>query len=141
MAVTIRDELPEGMSFFNSTKPPAERHASSLTWNIIDLQPGEIREIDYLARAQRSGIFVNQAHVEASAVDGSRSLSGDISAQVYVPGDLPATAGSDWQPPACFALNCTSAGSGENWMPCTACSAAMPEPLESSCDSCTTAEE
>jgi uncharacterized repeat protein (TIGR01451 family)/fimbrial isopeptide formation D2 family protein len=141
MALSVRDELPEGMTFVNATQPPSERRASILTWNIIDLEPGEARSIDYFARAQRSGIFTNEAHIDASAVDGSRSLSGDISAQVYVPGDIPAPAGSDWQPPACFALNCTSAGSAENWIPCTACSAAMPEPLESSCDSCTTAEE
>lgn len=141
MAATIRDELPGEMAFVNSSLPPAERQASRLTWNIIDLQPGEVRTVDYLARAQRSGIFASQAHIEASAVDGSMTISADIPCQIYVPGDLPAKAGSDWQPPACFGLNCTPQGSEENWMPCTSCSAALLEPLDSTCDSCTTAEE
>ncbi|NLH21062.1 MAG: hypothetical protein GX463_02665 [Methanothrix sp.] len=39
------------------------------------------------------------------------------------PGDVPAQAGSDWQPPACFDLNCTTLGGRENWIPCVACSA------------------
>ena len=125
LAVTIKDELPEGISFVNSTLPPAGRTASLLTWNIVDLQPGEVRSIDYLARAHRSGTFSAPAHIDASALDGSEVLSADISAQVYVPGELSSSTGSDWQPPACFALNCTTQGSQENWIPCTACSAAQ----------------
>ena len=125
LALTIRDELPDGMTFVNSTLSPAERHASSLTWNMVDLQPGEVQSIDYLARAHRSGTFSAPAHIEASALDGSRTFSADISAQVYVPGEFASSAGSDWQPPACFDLNCTAMGGAENWIPCTACSAAQ----------------
>ena len=123
MALTIKDELPEGISFVNSTTSPAEHRSSSLTWNIADLGPEEVQNIDYLARAHRSGTFTAPAHIEAWASDGSRILSADISAQVYVPGDVPAQAGSDWQPPACFDLNCTTLGGRENWIPCVACSA------------------
>jgi len=123
MALTIKDELPEGISFVNSTTSPAEHRSSSLTWNIADLGPEEVQNIDYLARAHRSGTFTAPAHIEAWASDGSRILSADISAQVYVPGDVPAQAGSDWQPPACFDLNCTAMGGRENWIPCVACSA------------------
>ena len=125
LALTIRDELPDGMTFVNSTLPPAERHASSLAWNMVDLQPGEVQSIDYLARAHRSGTFSAPAYIEASALDGSRTFSADISAQVYVPGEFASSAGSDWQPPACFDLNCTAMGGAENWIPCTACSAAQ----------------
>lgn len=141
LALTIRDELPDGMTFVNSTLPPAERHASSLTWNMVDLQPGEVQSIDYLARAHRSGMFAAPAHIEASALDGSRTFSADISAQVYVPGEFASSAGSDWQPPACFDLNCTAMGGAENWIPCTACSAAGLEDIETECSSCSQVEE
>lgn len=141
LAVTIRDELPEGISFVNSTLPPAGRTASCLTWNIVDLQPGAVRSIDYLARAHRSGIFSAPAHIDASALDGSEFLSADISAQVYVPGELSSRTGSDWQPPACFALNCTTQGPADNWIPCIACSAAALGDLETGCSSCSQGED
>jgi hypothetical protein len=132
LALTIRDELPEGMAFVNSSASPAQRRGSVLTWNIADLGPGEVRNIDYLARAQRSGIFASPAYIEAWAGDGAGTISAEISGQVYVPGDVPARSGSDdWQPPACFGLNCTAMGGEENWMPCLACSAAeMADPFE-----------
>jgi uncharacterized repeat protein (TIGR01451 family) len=95
MALTIKDEMPEGISFVNSTTSPAERRSSSLSWNIANLEPGEVQNIDYLARAHRSGIFTVPSHIEAWASDGSQILSADISAQVYLPGDLPALAGWD----------------------------------------------
>ena len=116
MALTIKDELPEGISFINSTTSPAERLYSALTWNIADLRPGEVQSIDYLARAYRSGIFTVPSHIEAWASDGSHILSA---------GKVPAQAGWDWQPPACFDLNCTTMGGRENWIPCVACSAAQ----------------
>lgn len=125
MALTIKDELPEGISFVNSTTSPAEHTGSLLTWNIAKLGPGEVQNIDYLARAHRSGIFTAPTHIEAWSNDGSRILSADISAQVYVPGDVPPQAGSDWQPPTCFDLNCTTMGGAENWIPCVSCSAAQ----------------
>ena len=125
MALTIKDELPEGISFVNSTAPTSERRPSVLIWNIADLGPEEVQNIDYLARAHRSGIFTAPTHIEAWSNDGSRILSADISAQVYVPGDVPPQAGSDWQPPSCFDLNCTTMGGAENWIPCVSCSAAQ----------------
>ena len=125
MALTIKDELPEGISFVNSTAPTSERRPSVLIWNIADLGPGEVQNTDYLARAHRSGIFTAPTHIEAWSNDGSRILSADISAQVYVPGDVPPQAGSDWQPPACFDLNCTTMGGAENWIPCVPCSPAQ----------------
>ena len=86
---------------------------------MVDLQPGEVQSIDYLARAHRSGTFSAPAHIEASALDSSRTFSADVSAQVYVPGEFASSAGSDWQPPACFDLNCTAMGGAENCIPCT----------------------
>lgn len=134
MAVTIKDELPEGISFVNSTTSPAERRYSALTWNIANLEPGEVKSIDYLAKAYWSGIFTVPSHIEAWASDGSQILSADISAQVYLPGKLPAQAGWDWQPPACFDLNCTTMGGRENWIPCIACSAAQTAEMKSDQD-------
>ena len=57
MAVTIKDELPERISFVNSTTSPAQLRYSALTWNIANLEPGEVQSIDYLAKAYWSGIF------------------------------------------------------------------------------------
>jgi uncharacterized repeat protein (TIGR01451 family) len=132
LALTIKDELPEGIFYVNSTTSPAQRSGSLLTWNIAALEPGEVRNIDYLARAQRSGIFAFPAHIKAWADDGAGTISAEISGQVYVPGESPARAGSDdWQPPGCFGLNCTTMGGEENWIPCVACSAAqMVDPAE-----------
>ena len=141
MALTIKDELPDGISFVNSTTSPAERRGSLLTWNIADLGPGEVQNVDYLAKAYQSGILNVPSHIEAWANDGSRTLSADISAQVYVPGDVPASPGSDWQPPACFGLNCSTMGGEENWIPCAACSAAEMVDLETSCSSCSSLED
>jgi hypothetical protein len=43
----------------------------------MDLAPGETKYIDCLAQAISTGQFVNRAHIDAYAVDGSGQASGD----------------------------------------------------------------
>ena len=71
MAATINDDLPGGMMFINSTVQPSDYSTDHARWNIIDLKPGKVKVIDYLARALQNGVFVNQAHIDTASVDGS----------------------------------------------------------------------
>jgi len=119
IVVSIRDELPGEMAFINSTVQPADYHSSQLSWNMIDLLPDEIKVIEYQARALKNGVFVSQAHINASAVDGSDAVSEDISCSVDIKSNL--NAEYDWQPPACFQLNTTLQKFGDNWIPCDTC--------------------
>jgi len=113
--VSLRDALPEGMEYVPGSL------------ELISGPPG-------LADAAGPAWSFPE-------IDGSRTFSADISAQVYVPGEFASSAGSDWPPPACFDLNCTAMGGAENWIPCTACSAAGLEDIETECSSCSQVEE
>jgi large repetitive protein len=135
MAVSIIDQLPGGMMFQNSSLMPADHSSDWVSWNIIDLRPGETRIIDYLAKAMYNGAFVNRAHIEAHAVDGPDVVAADVAARVEI-GTGPGRSSSSWQPPACFGLNCTSGGTKDEWIPCDACGTAEPEPPVISCSSC-----
>jgi hypothetical protein len=138
MVASIIDQMPEGMNFLNSSLQPSDHLYGKVSWNIIDLKPGETRSIDYLARALSSGNFVNQAHIEVHSVNGPDSASTDVESSVYVTGVAPAnpTSKSNWQPPACFGLNCTQTGSNEDYAPCDSCGAVEPEPIVPVCASC-----
>ena len=136
MAAIINDDLPDGMMFINSTVHPSDYSSGQMKWNIIDLKPGEVKVIDYLVRALQNGVFVNQAHIEAASVDGSDSAFADVSCQVQIGSAFNSVSDSNWQPPACFGLNCTQQEFGEDWMPCYTCGAAEPQPLDTSCASC-----
>jgi uncharacterized repeat protein (TIGR01451 family) len=138
MVATIADQLPAELMFQNSSVTPSSHIPGQVVWNIIDLKPGEIRTIDYLAKATQNGVFINQAHIETHALDGT----GEASANVAVRIDIGDTAGgfsaSTWQPPACFGLNCTQPyyGYGDEWIPCAACGIAETETRTDSCTSC-----
>ena len=70
-----------------------------VTWNLVDLVPGETRTTTYSARAQWSGRFVNRVRVEASHVDGSGTSTAYASSVVEVgefEGEVPMPG---WQPP------------------------------------------
>jgi hypothetical protein len=122
------------MMFQNSSIMPSDRGSDWVSWNIIDLEPGETRTVDYLAKAMYSGAFVNQAHIEAHAVDGPDVVKTDVAARVEI-GTGPGRSSSSWQPPACFGLNCTSQGTKDEWIPCDACGTAELEPPVISCSS------
>lgn len=144
MAVTIRDDLGSGLEFQNSSTVPDSYSPSQAVWNIIDLQPGETRTIDYQARALYTGSFVSQAHIEAHALDGSGEALADLAVRVDLGSFVQDFHSSDWYPPACFGLNYTQQiygdASGDEWMPCEACGLVEPgsdSSIDSSCISCT----
>jgi large repetitive protein len=136
MAATINDDLPGGMMFINSTVQPSDYRSGRVKWNIIDIKPAEVKVIDYLVRALQDGVFVNQAHIETTTVNGSDYAFADVSCQVQIGSGFNSGTASNWQPPACFGLNCTQQEFGEDWMPCYTCGAAEPQPLDTSCTSC-----
>ncbi len=136
MAATITDQLPEGMMFQNSSVGPSDRRTDTVIWNLIDLQPGEIRIIDYWARAVQSGTYVNTVHVDANYLTGVELVSADAVCSVNIGGGAYLGSGSGWQPPGCFGLNCTQQAFGDDWVPCYACGATEPQLLDSVCPSC-----
>jgi uncharacterized repeat protein (TIGR01451 family) len=72
----VTDIMPDGLVFINSSIEP-ENMTDILSWIIMDLAPGETKYIDCLAQAISTGQFVNRAHIDAYAVDGSGQASGD----------------------------------------------------------------
>lgn len=136
MAATITDHLPADLMFQNSSIAPASYSPGQVIWNIVDLQPGETRTIDYLALASHSGSFVNQAHIEAYPLDGSGGALADVATRVDVGGTIGDFSSSDWQPPACFGLNCTEQDLGDDWMPCDTCGISENELSLTSCATC-----
>ena len=49
-----------------------------------DLQPGGVAVIEYQARAERDGVYVNSVHMDASALDGSGYDTADAAAKAEV---------------------------------------------------------
>jgi large repetitive protein len=144
MVATITDQLPSGMTFLNSSQTPSDHSSDRVSWNILDLRPGEMKAIDYWARALHGGAFVNQAHIDAQYLNGTDSAVADIACRVYVQGELYSPSGSSWQPPECFGLNCTSQNTAdaEEWMPCNYCGVSSPGLLDmTTCESCESNEE
>lgn len=65
------DQLPLGMRLISSSPPFAASEGGVVSWNLIDIGPGETRTIVYDVEALWSGRFVNLAEVEARSVDGT----------------------------------------------------------------------
>jgi uncharacterized repeat protein (TIGR01451 family) len=141
MIASITDQLPAGIVFLNSSVLPSDRTADEVSWNIMDLKPGETRTIDYWTRADQSGVFVNQAHIVVHSVDGTDFASADVVSRVEIGGEKPDNATSTWQPPACFGLNRTQQGFGDEWIPCSTCGFAETEPLDVYCLACDSSSE
>src|SRR5512137_2704564 len=123
MVAFIMDRLPQSVRLLNSSLEPSENRSNLITWTILNLTPGESRNIVYRARAERDGVYVNTAHIEAFSVDGPDSAAADVEARIDigVGGALPSSISSDWQPPQCFGLNCSGLIYSEDWVPCYTC--------------------
>ena len=98
-AVTLTDRLPNGMTVLEASPAFASLEDGVVTWNFIDLEPGETRTVAYRAQALWSGRFVNRVRADSSLVDGSKASTvyassivevGEFEGEVPVPG---------WQPP------------------------------------------
>lgn len=121
MGASIIDQLPDGMIFVNSSFIPSNLTPETIYWDIIDIKAGETETINYAARALKSGIFVNQAHVAAYPADGTEPVSTDMQSYVEVKGEDHMTPSSSWQPPSSFGLNYTQQGTDGEWIPCESC--------------------
>lgn len=147
MVAQIMDQLPDGMEFLNFSQVPDDNSSGQVLWTVAGLKPKEVKEIHYWARVLRDGIFVNQAHVEASFMGRSGSVSVDLTSRIEA-GEgsacqsLSRTSGTEWQPPQCFGLNCTQQDLGKDWAPCYTCGVQEQQPMEAPCSSCiSTAED
>jgi uncharacterized repeat protein (TIGR01451 family) len=137
MVANVTDQLPSGMTFVNSSISPSNQKSNQVSWNFIDIGLGEVKAIDYQTRAMHSGMFVNQAHIEAYYLNGTDSSSGDVESSVNIGGVSSSSSGFGWQPPSCFGINCTTQSYGSDWMACPACGGAEAQPLSSStCSPC-----
>jgi len=70
LVATVTDRLPDGMRLIDSSPTFATYEDGIITWNLIDLGPGEERTIVYEMEALWSGRFVNLVEVDARSVDG-----------------------------------------------------------------------
>jgi hypothetical protein len=127
--------------FRNSSVLPSDRSLDEVSWSTIDLKPGETRTIDYWARAVQNGVFVSQTHIEVHPVNGTDFAFEDVLSRVEIGYEKPSCATSTWQPPACFGLNCTQQGFGGEWIPCSICGSAEPEPMDVYCSACGSSSE
>jgi uncharacterized repeat protein (TIGR01451 family) len=145
MVATITDQLPAGIMFLNSSQTPSDYSSDRITWSTIDLEPGEMKTIDYLARALQGGTFVNHAHIDAQYLNGTDFVWADVSCSVYIGGAAHSTSSSIWQPPSCFGLSCTyldGTDAEEEWIPCHYCGATEPKIIDmTACDSCNSTSE
>ncbi|MCX6679059.1 MAG: hypothetical protein NTX42_01650 [Methanothrix sp.] len=128
MVAFLMDQLPLPMQLLNSSLEPSENRSNLITWTILDLAPGESRNIVYRARALKDGVYVNVAHIEAFSVDGPDGAAADVEARIDLGkgGALPSSTSSDWQPPTCFGLNCSGQIYGEDWVACYTCGTGEP---------------
>jgi len=98
MVVRVTDKLSVGVWFITSSVMP-EPIPYNLSWVLTNIPPGKIGVIDYMVQAVSGGRFVNDAHIEAFAIDGSGSAFADVSASLEV-GGLPSVKDSlGWKPP------------------------------------------
>jgi uncharacterized repeat protein (TIGR01451 family) len=123
MVAFLIDHLPAPMQLLNSSLEPSENRSNLVTWTILDLAPGESRTITYRARAEKEGIYVNVAHIEAFSVEGPDGAAADVEARINLGerGALTSAISSDWQPPTCFGLNCSGQTYSNDWVPCYTC--------------------
>lgn len=138
MTANIRDLLPKGMVFQSSSPAPADHSTNEVFWTITDLLPEETRCINYTVRAMRSGIFVNQAHIESYSADGSDYALADVASRIEIQDSRGQKNGSAWQTASCFGLSSIEQNYTEEWIPCGVCVNAEAEPAAWACSSCTT---
>jgi uncharacterized repeat protein (TIGR01451 family) len=84
VAATLADMLPVGLNFMNASNLPDIQNGQFLQWIIPTLEPGDVTTIEYLARATMNGPYVNEVHMDATAVDGTGYDKVDAAARVYI---------------------------------------------------------
>ena len=84
VAATLTDMLPVGLNYMSATNQPDIQKGQFLQWIIPTLEPGDVTTIEYQARASMNGAYVNEVHMDATAVDGTGYDTEDAAARVYI---------------------------------------------------------
>jgi len=84
VAATLTDMLPAGLNYMSATNQPDIQSGQFLQWIIPTLEPGDVTTIEYQARATMNGPYVNEVHMDATAVDGTGYDTEDAAARVYI---------------------------------------------------------
>lgn len=102
MAARLDDDLPGGMSLIKADPVPESYDGEYIHWVIPDIRPDQIVTIEYTVKAAGNGDYVNNVHLDASAIDGSGSYSSDATSYLDL-GNTGKTARTTrydgWQPP------------------------------------------
>jgi len=138
MTAAVRDLLPRGMMFQSSSPAATDHSTSEVLWTITDLLPEETRCINYTVRAMRSGIYVNQAHIESYSANGTDYEQADVASRIEIQGPRSQDNSSAWQTASCLGLSSSEQDWTEKWMPCDVCENAKADPAAWTCSSCMT---
>ncbi|HOV82944.1 MAG TPA: hypothetical protein PLQ01_09765, partial [Methanothrix sp.] len=102
IVATVTDRMPTGLTLLGASPEPNSLGGLLLQWVLLDIQPGEVRSIEYDARASIDGNYVNSVQVDATSVDGRGYKTAEAAAQVQVSTTAIAprtTRYGGWQPP------------------------------------------
>lgn len=97
MIAKVSGYLPEGMSLLNSSLL-TENDPYYLSWVISSIKPGQTKYIVYSAQAPGKGRYVNNARIEATAIDESETAEANSDIAMDLGGSA-SLAYSGWQPP------------------------------------------
>jgi uncharacterized repeat protein (TIGR01451 family) len=113
VAARITDYVPDGLTIIESSVVPSEYWQGRAVWTFSEIGAGEVKVIEYKARALRDGSYTNRVHIDASSVGGYGSTYADAAASVVVGGSGAkpyTTRYGGWQPPPKFGLNASEEG-------------------------------
>ncbi len=99
---TLTDRLPAGVEFIDVSVEPNWHNQRMVEWIVPEIEVGASVVIEYRARAGTDGNFVNNVHLDATAVDGTGYIDADAAARVDIrsTGVAPHTTRyGDWQVP------------------------------------------
>jgi uncharacterized repeat protein (TIGR01451 family) len=102
LVATLTDSLPAGVEFIDASVEPNWHNQRIIEWVVPDIEVGAVVVIEYRARAGTDGNFVNNVHLDATAVDGTGYIEADAAARVDIrsTGVAPHTTRyGDWQVP------------------------------------------
>jgi hypothetical protein len=102
LAATLTDSLPAGVEFIDAAVEPNIQSGKLVMWVVPEIEPGAVVVIEYRARAETNGNFVNNVHLDATAVDGTGYITADAASRVDIrsTGVAPHTTRyGDWQVP------------------------------------------
>ena len=84
VAATLTDMLPAGLTYMSASNQPNRHDGQFLEWIVPDLMANGTVIIEYQAKASMNGPYVNEVHMDATAVDGTGYDTEDAAARVYI---------------------------------------------------------